>query len=399
MRLLWFSATPECQSGYGIASRYMISWLTKQGHFVVPATKHPTDVRFRNWKVPGTDKTVPIVCGTNVGIINDDVMDKWEMDVCISMFDVWAMKDKLNRHIPWIPIDTQNVSEKIVDKVKDLPMIIAMTKHGKAELETWDLEPEYAPIGFDPETFHPKPDGAAEFRDCLKWKDGLKPEDMYLIGSVGLNYGDDRKGFVLLMQAFKSFHDKHPEARLYLHTQGNKEKEGMAYGRIAQELGIMEYVAWADPATFWFGEFSAEELASIYSAFDLFCLPTRGEGFGMPIIEAQMCGTPVVVTDNTSCPELCRTGALIPTDGDDFVYTGLNTWRVQPRPSKVEAAIIGMHSTRDKIDFDAIPERVSEYHWDNVWANHWQPIVDKIEGLLPLDSLEAEETKAPIQMA
>jgi len=390
MRILWYSATPECQSGYGNASRSMISWLTRQGHFVVPATKHPTDVRFRKWEVPGTDKTVPIVCGTNMTVLNDDVMDKWEMNVCISMFDVWAMKEPINRLIPWIPIDTQNVSEKIVDKVKDCPMQIAMTQHGKVELETFELEPEYAPIGFDPEIFHPKPDGGAEFRACFPWKDGLKPEEMFLIGSVGLNYGDDRKGFVFLMQAFKSFHDKHPEARLYLHTQGNKENEGMAYGRIAQELGIMDYVAWADPATFWFGEFSAEELASIYSGFDLFCLPTRGEGFGMPIIEAQMCGTPVVVTDNTSCPELCKSGALIPTDADDYVYTGLNTWRKQPKPSRVEAALIGMHSVRDKLDPASISELVSEYHWDNVWKNHWQPIIDKIEGILPIESKEDE---------
>lgn len=391
MRMLWYSATPQCHSGYGNASRYMISWLTQQGHFAIPATKHPTDVRFRSWEVPGTDKTVPIVCGTNMGIINDDVMDGWNMDVCISMFDVWAMKTPINRLIPWIPIDTQNVSEKIIEKVKDLPMQIAMTQHGKAELETYDLEPEYAPVGFDPKIFHPKPDGAAEFRSCLPWKDGLKPEDMYLIGSVGLNYGDDRKGFVLLMQAFKAFHDQHPEARLYLHTQGNKENEGMAYGRIAQELGIMDYMAWADPATFWFGEFTAEELASIYSAFDLFVLPTRGEGFGMPIIEAQMCGTPVIVTDNTSGPELCKSGALIPTDSDDFVYTGLNTWRKQPKPSKVLAAIIGMHSVRDKVIQEDIVERVKDYHWENVWENHWQPIIDKIEGLLPLEEPEAEE--------
>lgn len=390
-RILWFSATPECQSGYGNASRYMISWLTKQGHLVVPATKHPTDLRYRQWKVPGTDKTVPIICGTNLQIINDDVMDGWEMDVCISMFDVWAAKEDIKRSIPWVPIDTQNVSTKIIDKVKDCPMQIAMTQHGKAELESFDLQPEYAPVGFDPEVFHPKPDEAEEFRACLKWKDGLSPDEMYLIGSVGLNYSDDRKGFILLLQAFKSFHEKQPEARLYLHTLGNKQNEGMNYARIAAELGVMDYVGWADPATLWFGEFSAEELASIYSAFDLFCLPTRGEGFGMPVIEAQMCGTPVAVTDNTSGPELCKSGVLIPTDADDFVYTGLNTWRKQPKPSRIEAAIIGMHAIQDDFPPASVSSKVNEYHWENVWTNHWQPIMDKIEGLLPIVEQEPEE--------
>ena len=136
-------------------------------------------------------------------------------------------------------------------------------------------------------------------------------------------------------------------------------------------------------------------MASIYSAFDLFCLPTRGEGFGMPVIEAQMCGTPVVVTDNTSGPELCKSGGLIPTDADDLVYTGLNTWRKQPKPSRVEAAIIAMHSVREKVIPEDIVERVSEYHWDNVWMNHWQAIIQEIEGMLPLEEPAIQESERP----
>ena len=42
-------------------------------------------------------------------------------------------------------------------------------------------------------------------------------------------------------------------------------------------------------------------LAAIYNTFDIFTLPTRGEGFGLPILEAMSCGVPVVVT-NYSAP-------------------------------------------------------------------------------------------------
>ncbi len=42
-------------------------------------------------------------------------------------------------------------------------------------------------------------------------------------------------------------------------------------------------------------------LAAIYNTFDIFTLPTRGEGFGLPILEAMSCGVPIVVT-NYSAP-------------------------------------------------------------------------------------------------
>ncbi len=370
-----------------------MSWLTKEGHWVAAATKHPVSIRWRMWDVPGTDEQRPILSGTNIDVINNDVMDKFTvggtlgLDCCISMFDVWALKKPITRHIPWIPIDTQNVSEKIIKVVKDTPMQIAMTKHGQKELEGAGLSPEYAPIGFDPEIFHPKPDQGQEFRESMLWADGLKPDEMFLIGSVGLNYADDRKGFVILLQAFKEFRKDHPEARLYLHTQACKKEQGINYGKIANELGLMEYIGWPDQAQFWLGQYTPETVASMYSGFDVFCLPTRGEGFGMPVVEAQACGTPIIVTENTSGPELRKSGFLIHTDGDGYVYTGRNTWRIQPKPSEVAKSLGDMRMATDRSDMltpEVISARVQEYSWPNVWKNHWGPIIEKIEGMLPL---------------
>jgi len=45
------------------------------------------------------------------------------------------------------------------------------------------------------------------------------------------------------------------------------------------------------------------DLRNLYAASDIFVLPTTGEGFGLPILEAMACGTPVVVPNVSSHPD------------------------------------------------------------------------------------------------
>ena len=59
-----------------------------------------------------------------------------------------------------------------------------------------------------------------------------------------------------------------------------------------------------------------EELAALYNAATLVVHPSRYEGFGLPVLEAMHCGTPVVSTTASSLPEVAG-GAAVLVDPDD----------------------------------------------------------------------------------
>lgn len=53
-----------------------------------------------------------------------------------------------------------------------------------------------------------------------------------------------------------------------------------------------------------------DEMSLLYSSADLYVFPTLYEGFGIPVIEAQKCGIPVLTSNITSLPEVAGDGAF-----------------------------------------------------------------------------------------
>jgi glycosyltransferase involved in cell wall biosynthesis len=64
------------------------------------------------------------------------------------------------------------------------------------------------------------------------------------------------------------------------------------------------------------GALSEPALASLYGAADAFVFPSWYEGFGLPVLEAMACGTPVVASDTASLPELVGDAGLLAPPGD-----------------------------------------------------------------------------------
>jgi glycosyltransferase involved in cell wall biosynthesis len=64
------------------------------------------------------------------------------------------------------------------------------------------------------------------------------------------------------------------------------------------------------------GYVTKDELADLYRGASALLLPSRYEGFGLPVLEAMACGTPVVATDDAALREVGGDAAVYSEDGD-----------------------------------------------------------------------------------
>ena len=77
----------------------------------------------------------------------------------------------------------------------------------------------------------------------------------------------------------------------------------------------------------------AERAAIVYSASDLFLMPSRAEAFGMMAVEAMACGVPVIVADGTSLPEVVQAphiGVSVPQDDAQALADAIGSLLADP---------------------------------------------------------------------
>jgi glycosyltransferase involved in cell wall biosynthesis len=143
-------------------------------------------------------------------------------------------------------------------------------------------------------------------KKVAKEKLGLKWD--FILIQVGRN--TNRKQLPRLINAFKEFwirNDRPFNVGMILHVGDPTDTAGMGGWNLPQlikEAGLDKQIAFSDTTTNPLFGLSREELAMLYGLADVHVMATGGEGFGVPTAEAMACGTPIILPDNSTGPEL-----------------------------------------------------------------------------------------------
>lgn len=100
-----------------------------------------------------------------------------------------------------------------------------------------------------------------------------------------------RKGLSYLLEAWRRL--ALPNATLTVVGRGGMDHELLAKYEGTYQLKVAA---------------SLDELRSLYQTSDLFCLPSLIEGFGLVLLEALACGTPILATPHTGAPDVISDG-------------------------------------------------------------------------------------------
>jgi alpha-1,3-rhamnosyl/mannosyltransferase len=130
-----------------------------------------------------------------------------------------------------------------------------------------------------------------EAKETVHYELGLCRDYFLFVGSP-----KPHKNLPVLFEAFALFRSRHSH-RLELALIGQDKKNEPVLRALAARLGIDRCLRWIDSV-------SDELLRACYSAAKATILPSRQEGFGLPVIESMACGTPVICADAASLPEV-----------------------------------------------------------------------------------------------
>lgn len=400
MKFLLHGNAPSVPTGYGVQIGQLALRLREAGHEVAISSTYGVQGRVSEWN--GV-RIYP--CGYEINS-NDLILshaDHWfggEDGWIITCIDVWAMiNPRLKDYnvAAWCPLDHWPVQPQVLAFFSDSEAVpIAMSRWGHGLFQDAGLDATFIPLSVDTQVYKPSPTVILNGQEITGRKLFDLPEDAFVVGMVAMNKGwaKDRKGFNEAMWAMGAFMRAHDDVYLYMHTEKFGGAEGQNLVNLAIHAGIPEHkLIWAggpDQYAFRLG-FTPEMMAVTYTAFDVLLAPSHGEGFCVPLIEAQACGTPVIATDFSAQRELIGVGWKV--DGQPEWDPAHNAAYVCPFiddvVAKLEDAYLADRSLlkQPAIDFAA------QYDTRKVFADYWLPFIESLEA--PGTKLSVEREPMP----
>jgi glycosyltransferase involved in cell wall biosynthesis len=373
MRILWVSNAPHVGTGYGVQTRLFAPRLKELGHEVAIFGFYGEEGGLRDWN------GIPIY-PKNAHPYGQDAVPTWaahfKADIVITLIDAWVYNPAEWKGVKWVPlypVDTHPLDVGVGRAVSQAFARINFSKHGVAMTEQAGLDTLYCPHGVETEVY--KPGDQQEARKRLGWM-----TDRFVYGMVAANKGfPARKSFPEVLLAFAELRRKHPETLLYLHSVPDERFGGFPLANYVNMLGLNDAVQFMNPNQATLG-YPDAYMCDVYNAIDVLVSPSYGEGFGVPILEAQSCGTPVITGDWTAMSEITFAGWKIPqSQAQPFVTPHLS---IQFKPD-VEGVLACMDAAYLARNSEELAQKARsgalDYDADKITQQYWKPVLETLE--------------------
>lgn len=381
MRLLMHSNMPWAATGYGVqTATFVPRWRDRLGHEVALSSIYGLQGGPMSWN------GMPCYPGGFDGVGHDVVpahAEHFKADLLMTLFDTWVMDgDRLQargaRWVPWFPIDSEPIPAAVLRSVQKAWQPVVFSRFGERMAQQAGLDVRYVPHGADSAIYKPSADRPAA-RAARQFG-----EENFVVGIVAANKGiPSRKSWPEMLDAFARLQRRHPEALLYLHTFLGTDMQGINITEYVEHLGIPDHAIKACDQYQNIIGYPSEWMAETFGSLDVLMNVAMGEGFGVPLMEAQMCGTPVVTGAWTAQEELAGLGSqLIARDDADPWWTPQAGYQFKPRVEAIyealELAWEDWHAGKTEHNRAALADQTAaEYDADHVTDEYWRPFFDE----------------------
>jgi len=367
MKVLWHSNAPFAPTGYGNQTNLFMAQMAND-----PDVEPVISCYFGLREMTLVAHDVRLL-PAGLDDWGNDVLprhvEREAPDVVWSLMDAWVLHEDVARLTAlWSPVDHQPIPPDVLKVLRACAAPVAYSRFGEQEMRAAGLNPLYVPHAVDCSFYQPQDRAQARTR----W--GVE-DDTFLAVTVAANKDrPPRKALDTLIKAWLLFVVEHPNAILYIHSWPLATFNGMPLPELIRFYGVGDTVRLPDAGRFAVGSYTPVALRDLYNAADVFVLPSRGEGFGIPIVEAQACGCPVIVTDFTAMSELCFGGYAIPVDWDDLVWTWQNSFQARVTPSAIAAGLEwAFENARDPAIRRQARQGAEQYDVRGIYARYMKP--------------------------
>lgn len=384
MKILWHSVKPTIPSGYGTQTALWTRALKAAGHDVLISCSCGL---FSSVEVWNGIKLYPH--SNHIGNYGTDIIAEHaknlEPDIVWSWLDAFVLRPteiKKVKWAAWVPVDSDPLMVRNILPLKECKWVIAPTRFALKVLRQAGINyPLYLPCAYDPSEMYQRTCGVAEAKRALS---NVLKKDLngkYLVNVVSANSGE-RKNFPAIFAVWKKFHALRPDSILYLHTEitgvwgeGENLAEMMKLYDVPDE-SVVVVNQWHYNT----GQIGNDYLNLVYNASNVHLNTCVGEGFGLPIMDAQACGCPTIVPDFAAAGEIgfglkVGKGVMRPLVPGGFQF--------MVDVDDVVAKLEGAYCRQDDIKWrEEMALRAADYQLDNVMRRHMEPILERIKGEL-----------------